>query len=62
MIFDYFSVLIFNCDTNPCKAIEMWSPETTDEEVLKIVQLTLVRFNLNLTCFIVKVFNLVDGV
>ena len=62
MIFYYFSVLIFNCDTNPCKAVEMWIPETTDEEVLKIVQLTLVSLNLDFRCFIVKVFGLVYGV
>jgi hypothetical protein len=37
-------------------------PETTDEEVLKIVQLTLVSLNLDFRCFIVKVFGLVYGV
>ena len=40
----------------------MWIPETTDEEVLKIVQLTLVSLNLDFRCFIVKVFGLVYGV
>ncbi|XP_063412216.1 uncharacterized protein LOC134695011 isoform X2 [Mytilus trossulus] len=34
-------VLLFNCDTNPCRAVEVWIPQTTDEEVLQIVQLTL---------------------
>jgi hypothetical protein len=44
------------------QALEMWIPETTDEEVLKIVQLTLVSLNLDFRCFIVKVFGLVYGV
>ncbi|XP_071149693.1 uncharacterized protein [Mytilus edulis] len=34
-------VLLFNCDTNPCRAVEVWIPQTSDEEVLQIVQLTL---------------------
>ncbi|XP_065932016.1 uncharacterized protein [Magallana gigas] len=29
-------VLVFNCDTNPCKAEEVWQPASPDEEVTEL--------------------------
>lgn len=35
-------VLVFNCDTNPCKAEEVWQPASPDEEVTELSIMALV--------------------
>lgn len=37
-----FAVLVFNCDTNPCKAEEVWQPASPDEEVTELSIMALV--------------------
>lgn len=36
------AVLVFSCDTNPCKAEEVWQPASPDEEVTELSIMALV--------------------
>lgn len=56
------AVLVFNCDTNPCKAEEVWQPASPDEEVTELSIMALVGPQFPLLLIYIHVYSSLCGV